>query len=150
MFFCPSFWQFLSICILELTLDVGVYPGIPIHHGGPRTTDRAWPRRRYRRWRKKRSHGTGECRGAASEAVCLDLDPWIQLNPWNSMQQVFHEIHKRCIDVHSGYVRGRCWWIRMMYIISMYNIAMQARYRQKVQILSTVNLVISACSQVGP
>lgn len=119
------------------------------HHG-----PRAWPRRRYRRWRKKRSRGTGECRGAASEAVCLDLDPWIQFDPMKSMEfyacLFFHEIHKRCIDVHSGYVRGRCWWIRRMYIISMYKIAMQARYRQKVQILSMVNMVLSACSQVLP
>ena len=37
-----------------------------------------------------------------------------------------------------------------MYIISMYKIAMQARYRQKVQILSMVNMVLSACSQVLP
>lgn len=52
------------------------------------------------------------------------------------------------VDMYVGGADGYVWCI---YIISMYiYIAMQAGYRQKVQILSMVNLVLSARSQVLP
>lgn len=83
MFFCPSFLQFLSVCILELTLDLGVYSGIPIHHKTPRgTTDRA--------------HGRGDvidvdARSAAAglaNVVERRLRPsaWIWIHESNSIQ----------------------------------------------------------------